>query len=98
MPTCNLGLTHCSGDLEQVTFTKCRENQTKSVADPGFPMGGGRGPRRRGCGLLRQLCFENFVCQNERIGTLRGGMCRVCPLDLPMQIITIDDYFEDLIF
>ena len=34
---------------------------------------GGRGPRRRGCGLPRWLHFENFVCQNERIGTLRGG-------------------------
>ena len=43
-----------------------------SVADPGFPIGG-HGPHRRGCGLLRWLCFENFVCQNERIGTLRGA-------------------------
>ena len=43
-----------------------------SVADPGFPRRGGRGPRRRECGLPRQLRFENFVCQNERIGTLRG--------------------------
>ena len=43
-----------------------------SVADPGFPVGG-RGPRRRGCGLPKQLRFENFVCQNERIGTRRGG-------------------------
>ena len=44
-----------------------------TVADPGFPVGGGRGPRRWGCGLPRRLRFENFVCQNERIGTLRGG-------------------------
>ena len=36
-----------------------------SVADPGFPVGGGRG-------LPRWLRFENFVCQNERIWTLRG--------------------------
>ena len=43
-----------------------------TVADPGFPIGG-RGPRRRGCGLLKWLRFKNFVCQNERIGTLRGG-------------------------
>ena len=45
---------------------------TLSVADPGFPVGG-RGPRRRGCGLPRQLHFKNFVCQNERIGTLGGA-------------------------
>ena len=44
-----------------------------AVADPGFPVGGGRGLRRRGCGLPRQLRFENFVCQKERIGTLGGG-------------------------
>ena len=44
-----------------------------TVADPGFPVGGGRGPRRSGCGLPRRLRFKNFVCQNERIGTLRGG-------------------------
>ena len=41
---------------------------SKSVADPGFPVGG-RGPR----GGAWQLCFENFVCQNERIWTLGGG-------------------------
>ena len=57
-----------------------------SVADPGFPVGG-RGPRRRGCGLLRWLRFENFVCQNERIGTLRGSKRRRAPppLDPPMK-------------
>ena len=47
--------------------------------------GGGRGPRRRGCGLLRRLHFENFVCQNKRIGTLRGGRAPGrAPLDPPM--------------
>ena len=45
----------------------------KTVADPGFPVGG-RGPRRGGRGLPRRLRFENFVCQNERIWTL-GGAC-----------------------
>ena len=43
-----------------------------SVADPGFPVGGGRGPHR-GHGLPRQLRFVKFVCQNERIWTLGGG-------------------------
>ena len=41
------------------------------MADPGFPVGG-RGPRGGGRGLPRWLRFRNFVCQNERIGTLRG--------------------------
>ena len=54
-----------------------------AVADPGFPIGG-HGPHRRGCGLPRWLHFKSFVCQNERIGTLRGGMHWVHPLDLPM--------------
>ena len=49
-----------------------------SVADPGFPVGG-RGPRRGGGGLLRQLRFENFVCRNERIWTLRGACAGHAP-------------------
>ena len=53
------------------------------VVDPGFPIGG-HGPHRRGCGLLRWLHFENFVCKNERIGTLRGACAGCAPLDLPM--------------
>ena len=43
------------------------------VADPGFPVGG-HGPRMGRRGLPRQLRFEYFVCQNERIWTL-GGAC-----------------------
>ena len=45
---------------------------------------GGREPRRRGCGLPRQLHFKNFVCQNERIGTLGGRAPGEPPLDPPM--------------
>ena len=48
------------------------------VADAGFPIGG--------CGLPRWLHFENFVCQNERIWTLRGEhQLGMPPLHLPMQ-------------
>ena len=36
-----------------------------SVADAGFPVGGRQLPRR--------LRFVKFVCQNERISTLRGA-------------------------
>ena len=32
-----------------------------------------------GCGLPRRLRFGNFVCQNERIGTLRRGVRRAPP-------------------
>ena len=46
---------------------------TLTVADGRISRRGGRGPRRRGCGLPRWLRFENFVCQNERIGPLGGG-------------------------
>ena len=61
----------------------CKNSSVKlhsqiAVADPGFPVGV-RGPRRGGCGLLRQLHFVKFVCQNERIGSLRGGARRVRP-------------------
>ena len=42
-----------------------------TVADPGFPVLGAVdlvGGHR----LPTQLCFENFVCRNERIRTLGG--------------------------
>ena len=48
------------------------------MADPGFPVGG-VDLVGGGCGLPRQLRFENFVCQNERIGTLRGGAHQAHP-------------------
>ena len=48
------------------------QTQTSPVADPGFPVGG-REPRR-GHGLPRRLRFENFVCRNERIWTLRRAL------------------------
>ena len=51
---------------------------TFSVADPGFPAGGG------GRGLPRQLHFENFVCRNERIWTLRGACAGHASLDPSM--------------
>ena len=62
-----------------------------------FPWGG-RGPRRRGCGLPRWLRFENFVCQNERIGTLGGGgrAPGVPPLDPPMLRLLISCKFSKL--
>ena len=41
------------------------------MADPGFAMGGM--DLKGGRGLPMQLCFIKFVCQNERIGSLRGA-------------------------
>ena len=60
--------------------------QPKSVADPGFPVGGGHGPRTGGRGPPRQLHFKYFACQNERIWTHGGGAPGAPPLDPPMQV------------
>ena len=51
--------------------------QYRAVADPGFPIGGI--DLIGGCGLLRWLCFLKFVCQNERIGSLRGAHAGCTP-------------------
>ena len=40
-----------------------------------------------GRGLPRQLCFEKFICQNERIWTLRRGRAPGTPLDPPMHVL-----------
>ena len=60
--------------------------RTKQMADPRFLVGGdadlGRG---RGRQLPARLCFEKFVCQNARIGTLRGRAPAEPPLNPPMK-------------
>ena len=43
-----------------------------SVADPGFPGGGGRGP-------ATQALFGENVCKNERIRSRRGACVRHAP-------------------
>ena len=43
-----------------------------AVADPGFPVGGGVHPLGGHGPLIRALFSEN-VCENERIGSHRGG-------------------------
>ena len=64
-----------------------------SVADPGFPVGGGgrapvrggRGPIRGGRGPPMWALFGENVCENERIGSHRGGRAPgTPPLDPPM--------------
>ena len=47
------------------------------MADPGFPVGGT--DLVGGCQIPRWLHFENFVCQNKRIWTLRGHALAVPP-------------------
>ena len=59
-----------------------------AVADPGFAVGGGANLVRGAmvADLRMWLDFEDFVCQNERIGTLGGGghAPDAPPLDPPM--------------
>ena len=44
-----------------------------AVVDPGFPVGGGRAPIMRGHGPPTWALFSENVCENERIGSHRGG-------------------------
>ena len=52
------------------TDTILNQDFVVAVADPGFPVRGV--DLVVGCGLPRRLPFENFVCQNKGIWTLRG--------------------------
>ena len=71
---------HTVEDLMHKTSKICTQS---TVVDPGFPVGGVDLAGERG--LPTRLHFVKFVCQSERIGTLRGGACWVCPsLDPPM--------------
>ena len=54
------------------------ESLTRPVEDPGFPVGGAW-TSWGGRGLPRRLCFENFVCRNKRIWTLRGACAGHAP-------------------
>ena len=56
-----------------------------SVADPGFPIGGCQ--PCRGAPTPEAATFHKFVCQNERILTLRGCTPAAPPLDLPLYVI-----------
>ena len=74
--------------------------QQESVADPGFSVGG-RGPvsggvdLRCGCFSLKMCVktkelgplFTKNACENERIGSCRGGMRWARPLNPPMSDI-----------
>ena len=54
------------------------------MADPGFPIGGGHGPLG-GHGPPTRALFSENVCENERFGSHRGGVCPARPLDPPME-------------
>ena len=58
-------------------FMNCLNSVSSAVADPGFPVGGRR--PHGGRQLLRWLCFEKFVCQNERIWTHGGARTGSAP-------------------
>ena len=59
------------------------------MADPGFPVGGGVHPLG-GHGPPTWALFGENVCENETIGSHRGGACAGhAPLDPPMLYISI---------
>ena len=60
---------------------------TCTVADPGFSVGG-MNPFGRGRGPPMQGLFGENVCENERIGSHKGGgMCqKILYVDLPMHV------------
>ena len=63
---------------ESVTSSASR-NRRRPVADPGFPVGGGVDLVGGGVDSRGGYVLKIFVCQNERIGTLRGGARRARP-------------------
>ena len=54
----------------------------ESVADPGFPLGGGRQPPTR-------TLFSENVCENKRNRSCCGGHVPAAPLDPPMRILVL---------
>ena len=99
-PCCLVGKCECDCSKKQKENIHTLEmNRTQhdfgyvhtTVVDPGFPIGGPR-PRRGGRGLPRRLHFENFVCQNERIWTLRRCVRQARPLDPPTHNIKIPSH------
>ena len=61
--------------VTKVDLTKKWIYPSKSVADPGFPVGGGEGRQP-----LTLALFGKNVCENERIGSCWGGGRRRRPL------------------
>ena len=60
-------------------------NGKSSVADPGFPVGGGVLTHWGGHQPLMHTLFGENVCENERNGSCWGGcMLAAPPLDPPM--------------
>ena len=64
-----------AADATDFLKTTLASQQYITVADPGFPVGGG------GRGRPTWALFGENVCKNERIGSHRGGMP---PLDPPI--------------
>ena len=59
--------------------------RTKAGVDPGFPVEG-RGLVLGGCGPPTWVLFDENVCENERIGSCWGGVCRkILCVDPPME-------------
>ena len=56
----------------------------KTVVDPGFPVGGRAPVGGGGRGPPTWALFGENVCENERIGSQKGGVPGARPLDPPM--------------
>ena len=54
------------------------------MADPGFPVGGGRAPVRRGVDLRRGHFLVKMYAKMKELGPIGGGVRRARPLDPPM--------------
>ena len=74
-----------------VHINGCTNN---TVADPGFPVGGGGVHPLGGCGPPMRVLFDENVCENERIGSHIGWRA---PGTLPPRSANAIDKYHSVI-